>query len=133
MSFPFQATLFRPLILYLSIVLHAWFHLLNDVRVDKRFVIINTFLTPPLPPLTRSLLSLSLLPLSLLLLGTVRSVEVPRPIEGVTVPGVGKVFVEFASSSDCAKAQQSLSGRKFANRVVITSYYDPEKYHRREF
>jgi len=65
--------------------------------------------------------------------GTVRSVEVPRPIEGVTVPGVGKVFVEFASSSDCAKAQQSLSGRKFANRVVITSYYDPEKYHRREF
>jgi len=49
------------------------------------------------------------------------------------VPGVGKVFVEFASCADCAKAQQSLSGRKFANRVVITSYYDPEKYHRREF
>lgn len=65
--------------------------------------------------------------------GTVRSLEVPRPIEGVSVPGVGKVFVEFASSADCAKAQQSLSGRKFANRVVITSYYDPEKYHRREF
>lgn len=65
--------------------------------------------------------------------GTVRSLEVPRPIEGVTVPGVGKVYVEFASSTDCAKAQQSLSGRKFANRVVITSYYDPEKYHRREF
>ena len=65
--------------------------------------------------------------------GVVRSLEVPRPIEGVNVPGVGKVFVEFASPSDCAKAQQSLSGRKFANRVVVTSYYDPEKYHRREF
>jgi len=65
--------------------------------------------------------------------GNVRSMEIPRPIEGVNVPGVGKVFVEFASPPECAKAQQMLSGRKFANRVVISSYHDPDKYHKRMF
>ncbi|XP_014214655.1 splicing factor U2AF 50 kDa subunit isoform X1 [Copidosoma floridanum] len=65
--------------------------------------------------------------------GVVRSVEIPRPIEGVDVPGCGKVFVEFNSVLDCQKAQQTLTGRKFNNRVVVTSYFDPDKYHRREF
>lgn len=65
--------------------------------------------------------------------GVVRSIEIPRPIDGVDVPGCGKVFVEFNSVIDCQKAQQNLAGRKFANRVVVTSYYDPDKYHRREF
>ena len=66
--------------------------------------------------------------------GAVRSVEIPRPLEGVEdVPGVGKVFVEFVSVSDCVKAQQALTGRKFANRIVVTSFYDPDRYHRRDF
>lgn len=65
--------------------------------------------------------------------GVVRSIEIPRPIDGVEVPGCGKVFVEFNSVIDCQQAQQNLAGRKFANRVVVTSYYDPDKYHRREF
>ncbi|XP_014294214.1 splicing factor U2AF 50 kDa subunit isoform X4 [Halyomorpha halys] len=65
--------------------------------------------------------------------GIVRSLEIPRPIEGVEVPGCGKVFVEFNSIIDCQKAQQALTGRKFNNRVVVTSYFDPDKYHRREF
>lgn len=65
--------------------------------------------------------------------GVVRSVEIPRPIEGVEVPGCGKVFVEFNSVVDCQKAQQALTGRKFSDRVVVTSYFDPDKYHRREF
>ena len=33
----------------------------------------------------------------------------------------------------CQAAQLSLTGRKFSNRVVVTSYFDPDKYHRREF
>lgn len=65
--------------------------------------------------------------------GFVKSLEIPRPIQGVDVPGVGKIFVEFTSLSECQKAQQALTGRKFANRVVVTSYYDPDRYHRREF
>ncbi|XP_008552649.1 splicing factor U2AF 50 kDa subunit [Microplitis demolitor] len=65
--------------------------------------------------------------------GVVKSLEIPRPIEGIDVPGCEKVFVEFNSVIDCQKAQQILSGRKFNDRVVVTSYYDPEKYHRREF
>lgn len=65
--------------------------------------------------------------------GVVKSMDIPRPIKGVEIPGVGKIFVEFATIADCQRAQQNLSGRKFANRVVVTSYVDPEKYHHREF
>lgn len=65
--------------------------------------------------------------------GTVRSMEIPRPIEGVEVPGLGKVFIEYTNSVECQRAQQSLAGRKFSNRVVITAYFDLDRYHRREF
>merc|ERR1712112_785216 len=65
--------------------------------------------------------------------GEVRSLEIPRPVPGVEVPGVGKVFAEFCSDGDCQKAQHALSGRRFSNRTVVTSYFDPDKYHRREF
>lgn len=65
--------------------------------------------------------------------GYVKSVEIPRPIKGVEVPGLGKIFVEFGSFIDCQKAQQALSGRKFSNRVVVTSYFDPDRFHHRDF
>jgi len=65
--------------------------------------------------------------------GEVRSLEIPRPVPGVEVPGCGKVFIEFGSSMECQKAQHALTGRKFSNRVVVTSYFDPDKYHRRDF
>merc|ERR1711983_557614 len=65
--------------------------------------------------------------------GAVKSVEIPRPVPGVDVPGLGKVFIEFAGIPECQKAQHALTGRKFSNRVVVTSYFDPDKYHQREF
>ena len=65
--------------------------------------------------------------------GEVRSIEIPRPVSGVDVLGCGKVFIEFGTSMECQKAQHALTGRKFSNRVVVTSYFDPDKYHRREF
>lgn len=65
--------------------------------------------------------------------GTVASLEIPRPIPGHEVRGVGKVFVEFSNPTECQKAQAALTGRKFGNRVVVTSYYDFDQYHRREF
>lgn len=82
--------------------------------------------------------------------GQVRSLEIPRPIDGVEVPGLGKVsltshtlgriltppfqaFIEYTNPDESQRAQQSLAGRKFANRVVVTSYFEPERYHRRDF
>lgn len=41
--------------------------------------------------------------------------------------------MEFTSVFDCQKAMQGLTGRKFANRVVVTKYCDPDAYHRRDF
>ena len=66
--------------------------------------------------------------------GAVRSCEIPRPIPGVVVPGVGRVFLEYDSVQDAVNASWHLNGRcKFANRFVISSYFDPDKYYRREF
>lgn len=44
-----------------------------------------------------------------------------------------QIFVEFTSVFDSQKAMQGLTGRKFANRVVVTKYCDPDAYHRRDF
>jgi len=65
--------------------------------------------------------------------GRVKSIEIPRPIKGIEVPGCGKIFVEFSSLVDCQKAHQALSGRKFSSRVVVTSFISLDQYHRREF
>ncbi|XP_040022338.1 U2 small nuclear RNA auxiliary factor 2a isoform X2 [Gasterosteus aculeatus] len=65
--------------------------------------------------------------------GAVKSIEIPRPVDGLEVPGTGKIFVEFMSVFDSQKAMQGLTGRKFANRVVVTKYCDPDAYHRRDF
>uniref|UniRef100_A0AC35U8V4 Splicing factor U2AF subunit n=1 Tax=Rhabditophanes sp. KR3021 TaxID=114890 RepID=A0AC35U8V4_9BILA len=60
--------------------------------------------------------------------GNVVSMQIPRPIEGLPVPGIGKVLIEFSTKAECQKAQAALTGRKFDNRVVCTSYFDPEAY-----
>jgi len=65
--------------------------------------------------------------------GQVKSIEIPRPVDGLEVPGTGKIFVEFTTLFDSQKAMQGLTGRKFANRVVVTKFIDPDAYHRRDF
>ncbi|XP_068671737.1 splicing factor U2AF 50 kDa subunit-like isoform X1 [Montipora capricornis] len=65
--------------------------------------------------------------------GKVVSLEIPRPVEDFEPPGCGKIYIEFSSPDDSKNAAQSLAGRKFANRVVVTSFYQPEMYHRKEF
>jgi len=65
--------------------------------------------------------------------GRVKSLEIPRPTQGVEVEGVGKIFVEFEATGDAIKAQSALSGRKFSNRVVMTTFYDLDLYNRRIF
>eukprot|EP00731_Ephydatia_muelleri_P038309 Em0714g4a len=66
--------------------------------------------------------------------GSVVAVEIPRPVAGVEVPGCGKIFVQFQTPEDCQGAASKLAGRKFANRVVVTSYFDLlEKFYQKDF
>jgi len=65
--------------------------------------------------------------------GTLRSLNIPRPNSDYSVPGVGKIFLEYATSSDARRASEALAGRKFSSRVVVTAFYDPELYARQEF
>ena len=44
-----------------------------------------------------------------------------------------KIFVEFDGTDQAQQAQTALAGRKFANRVVVTSFFDPEKYQQKNF
>ena len=44
-----------------------------------------------------------------------------------------QIFIEYMTPPECRAASEALAGRKFASRVVVTSYYDPEKYYRSEF
>ena len=43
-----------------------------------------------------------------------------------------QVFVEFNSVAECQKAQEALKEVKIAGHGVITSYYDPRLYRRRD-
>jgi len=65
--------------------------------------------------------------------GRIRSLQIPRPNQEFLVPGIGKIFIEYATPNEAKSASEALAGRKFANRVVVTSYYDPELYYRSEF
>lgn len=65
--------------------------------------------------------------------GRIRSMQIPRPNKDYQVPGVGKIFIEFATSSDSKAASEALAGRKFDSRVVVTAYYDPDRYYKNEF
>uniref|UniRef100_I2CP62 Splicing factor U2AF subunit n=1 Tax=Nannochloropsis gaditana (strain CCMP526) TaxID=1093141 RepID=I2CP62_NANGC len=66
--------------------------------------------------------------------GEVLSLVIPRPEEpsAPPSPAVGKIFVEYAESSQTKAAAQSLQGRRFAGRIVQASFYDEEKFKRQE-
>lgn len=61
--------------------------------------------------------------------GVITKLVIPRPkSSGEEVPGVGKVFVEFANTQSSAKARASLHGRKFGGNVVVAVYYPEDKF-----
>jgi len=64
--------------------------------------------------------------------GKIRSLQIPRPTSDYPVTGVGKIFIEYMSPGEASVASEALAGRKFQNRVVVTSYYDPQLYARNE-
>ncbi|CAG8527242.1 9748_t:CDS:10 [Paraglomus brasilianum] len=59
--------------------------------------------------------------------GKVYDIKIPRPVQGNT-SGVGKIFVRYETIESAGAALRALAGRKFAERTVLTSYIDEEKY-----
>lgn len=50
--------------------------------------------------------------------------KIPRPSGGSRQSnGVGKIFVKYDTADSARKALQSLAGRKFADRTVVTTYF----------
>ncbi|KAL2631736.1 hypothetical protein R1flu_016422 [Riccia fluitans] len=61
--------------------------------------------------------------------GNVVTLVIPRPKpDGEEVPGVGKIFVEYADTQGAIKAKQALQGRKFSGNLVIAVFYTEDKF-----
>mmetsp|Transcript_20518 Transcript_20518/g.26540 ORF Transcript_20518/g.26540 Transcript_20518/m.26540 type:complete len:428 (+) Transcript_20518:115-1398(+) len=60
--------------------------------------------------------------------GTLIKIEIPR--SGV---GVGKIFLEYATSEDAGKAIAALKGRTFDGRKVTAEYFPEEKFTKGEY
>ncbi|KIV80234.1 hypothetical protein PV11_07748 [Exophiala sideris] len=57
--------------------------------------------------------------------GQILSMKIPRPSGGSRQSaGVGKIFIKYEDKESAKKALQALAGRKFADRTVVTTYYD---------
>ncbi|KAF9166058.1 U2 small nuclear RNA auxiliary factor 2 [Actinomortierella ambigua] len=66
--------------------------------------------------------------------GQIADIQVPRPDpQGHPVPGVGKIFVRYTAVDEAMVAARALSGRKFADRTVLTSFVDEQKFDERDF
>mmetsp|Transcript_20026 Transcript_20026/g.37414 ORF Transcript_20026/g.37414 Transcript_20026/m.37414 type:complete len:426 (+) Transcript_20026:574-1851(+) len=61
--------------------------------------------------------------------GQLVSVIIPRAGE----PGATKIFLEYSSNDDAAKAIKGLQGRTFDGRRVQASYFDETKFAKKEF
>lgn len=56
--------------------------------------------------------------------GQILELKIPRPSGGSRQSaGVGKIFIKFDKPESAKKALQSLAGRKFADRTVVTTYF----------
>lgn len=59
--------------------------------------------------------------------------KIPRPGQGHTASGLGKIFIRYETTDYATTALRALAGRKFADRTVLTSFVDEEKYMAGEF
>ena len=62
--------------------------------------------------------------------GVVKDVAIPVPAASVAQdpPGVGNIYVLFATADEALRASQEISGRTFGDRTVITSFYDQDRF-----
>ncbi|KAL6992593.1 hypothetical protein U1Q18_010704 [Sarracenia purpurea var. burkii] len=66
--------------------------------------------------------------------GVLMNVIIPRPAtNGEQVAGVGKVFLEYSNSANCATAKDALNGRKFGGNTVTAVYYAEDKYYSMDY
>ncbi len=66
--------------------------------------------------------------------GEVKSLKIPRPMFSQTqIPGLGKIFIEYASIDEAKEARKVLQGRTFADHTVECAYYDEELYAKDDF
>ncbi|OAP58230.1 hypothetical protein AYL99_07320 [Fonsecaea erecta] len=57
--------------------------------------------------------------------GKILAMKIPRPSMGSRQSaGVGKIFIKYEEPESAKKALQALAGRKFADRTVVTTYFD---------
>jgi len=61
--------------------------------------------------------------------GQLHNIQIPR----LQQPGRGKIFLEYATAADAAKASGELAGRQFGNSYVETSYYSEEDFRKGHF
>jgi splicing factor U2AF subunit len=61
--------------------------------------------------------------------GNLLSIKIPRPSDaGIEASAVKKIFLEYATVQDSAKAQGELNGRKFGPHIVMTSFLSEGDY-----
>jgi len=66
--------------------------------------------------------------------GNVLDIVIPAFFpDGKPEPGMGKVWVNFSNLEEAKACRSALQGRTFADRTVVVSYYDTEKFGRKEF
>lgn len=57
--------------------------------------------------------------------GTILELKIPRPSGGSRQSaGVGKIYLKFETAEHAKTALEKLAGRKFADRTVVTTYFD---------
>ena len=61
--------------------------------------------------------------------GKLLSMKIPRQADGSVEPSaIRKIFLEYATVQDAAKAESELAGRQFGPNVVKASFYDETEY-----
>lgn len=67
--------------------------------------------------------------------GEISTVIIPRPAKDgdASVPGIGKVFVQYVSVDAAMKARDALNNRKFGGSVVAADFLDEASFHARNF
>ncbi|GAB4847117.1 hypothetical protein Ancab_039816 [Ancistrocladus abbreviatus] len=66
--------------------------------------------------------------------GSLVNVVIPRPVpNGESLPGVGKVFMEYADVESASKARAGMNGRKFGGNQVVAVFYPENKFAQGEY